>query len=644
MLGREQKPRHPMLGCTRCGVSFPNPLARRKHEATCLPVAPSATARPADNRVAPNSAELRLQIQQAVAREDYHSAALLKEQLTQQQQRPPSPSPPLAAPAASEAAAQHTAQSTAGPLALSATNAAARTEAHPASPDGTAIDLVSAQELIKVAMKQADIQMMARPLQLAKAVRRVFDGPNADVAAMQNMSVLSQLPVQYIRAAMCNPAGRIHPDLPLASLLWDLSVISPADTPAIGAARRAITEKRAAGGLRPFMEGADAALQRAVVTTTLDGDSGSGSVVGKILTRELVVGRATKLDATVIKSMAQMVEMLCADSVVIKSHDNGFFANWLQVVDVLVHIREQVPVQVDWTVTGQELHFTFGDSGTNLWDQLFHPLEAGAESQQSSATACSTSPTARKPPVTSKAQQDKLLALRAQQGQAAKPKHTIPPAAASAKQSGSFTCVSRFNPIFYSCYRRLFFDDKCSSAQRAAYHRAATRIRIRHPQVLQLVEEHRILLGESYAIAVHKRVHTPGVVDNQSDYMMPTLDMYLQRTQEVVDAAKRKTGQSVRIYLASDDLIAVPAFERQFGELLIVRHDVKRTAGGLQENGQQNEVHMIAGNATEQEAVDVLVDVHTMALCHDLVHIDSNVSTSVAIINPNIVPHHVMTQ
>ena len=63
--------------------------------------------------------------------------------------------------------------------------------------------------------------------------------------------------------------------------------------------------------------------------------------------------------------------------------------------------------------------------------------------------------------------------------------------------------------------------------------------------------------------------------------------------------------------------------------------------GGLQPDGKMNEVHMIPGNAGQQEGVDVLADVHIMALCQELVHIDSNVSTSVAIINPDMVCHHV---
>ena len=77
------------------------------------------------------------------------------------------------------------------------------------------------------------------------------------------------------------------------------------------------------------MEGAEAAMRRAIATTAL-ADRRSSNVQEMVLT-ELVVNRAMKLDASLVKAMAGMIEMVAADHVIIKSHDNGFFANWLQV-------------------------------------------------------------------------------------------------------------------------------------------------------------------------------------------------------------------------------------------------------------------------------------------------------------------------
>ena len=99
----------------------------------------------------------------------------------------------------------------------------------------------------------------------------------------------------------------------------------------------------------------------------------------------------------------------------------------------------------------------------------------------------------------------------------------------------------------------------------------------------------------------------------------------------------RGDGRTCLIYLATDSSNAVTAFTRAFGAFgarkqgggVMVR-DCMRRAGKMKEM-----------RYTEQDARDVLCDVMLMAQCDVLVHADSSVSRTAAIINKDMQLVHV---
>jgi len=99
------------------------------------------------------------------------------------------------------------------------------------------------------------------------------------------------------------------------------------------------------------------------------------------------------------------------------------------------------------------------------------------------------------------------------------------------------------------------------------------------------------------------------------------------------------------IYLATDDADAEASFRAAFGEKLHVRQGVRRVSGGVFDDLSLNEVHIrSAGNpdgGSLQDAVDVLCDAVLLSHCAHVLHMDSNVSSAVAIMNPNSEMHHV---
>lgn len=43
--------------------------------------------------------------------------------------------------------------------------------------------------------------------------------------------------------------------------------------------------------------------------------------------------------------------------------DNGFFANWLQLLDACFFAAESAEVEVDWVLSGREREFNYGMAG-----------------------------------------------------------------------------------------------------------------------------------------------------------------------------------------------------------------------------------------------------------------------------------------
>ena len=97
------------------------------------------------------------------------------------------------------------------------------------------------------------------------------------------------------------------------------------------------------------------------------------------------------------------------------------------------------------------------------------------------------------------------------------------------------------------------------------------------------------------------------------------------------------------IFLATDDAAAEEAFRDAFGALLHVRTGVQRVKGGLNPDHTLNEVHIKSPynpRCTLKDAVDVLSDALLLAKCATVVHMDSNVTSAVALLNPKATMVH----
>ena len=97
------------------------------------------------------------------------------------------------------------------------------------------------------------------------------------------------------------------------------------------------------------------------------------------------------------------------------------------------------------------------------------------------------------------------------------------------------------------------------------------------------------------------------------------------------------------IFLATDDAAAEAEFRAAFGDRLRLRAGVQRVKGGLNPDDTLNEVHIVSPynpGCSLRDAVDVLCDALLLAQCRCVIHMDSNVTSTVALLNPNAVMVH----
>lgn len=374
--------------------------------------------------------------------------------------------------------------------------------------------------------------------------------------------------------------------------------------------------------LRIFFEGAEEALLAAMSSQAAGGQEGSntiGSVPGAWL------GVLAKLEAA--------LEISTASRVLVRRHDNGFFANFLQVVDALAASisaltpREGVSGQaggvvgevvVDWTLDGTEEHFTYGEVGENVWTQLFEPITQPWPAQATGPNQEAISDTAFRP----------------------------------------VTLGRRLNMLLCSVYRGMTTAEDGGGSSYFASHRqlynalCTKHVKVRHPAVLKAVEAGKAALDaastsdasrtkRAYRLAVHKRVSTPAVINAQSSNSLPPTSAYIAAARNALADRGGTDGNGV-IWLASDDSEAVAEFQAAFGDRCIVRAGVKRTTGGVCDDGRSNEVHNLAGGATVEDAMDVLIDALMMSECEECIHADSNVTIAAAIFNPTMRMTHIL--
>jgi len=304
-------------------------------------------------------------------------------------------------------------------------------------------------------------------------------------------------------------------------------------------------------------------------------------------------------------TVPRLVEMCWQDSagysaVVVKYHDNGLFANMLQVLDPLLLSHPESSVLVDWQRKGTEGHFQYGPEGFDLWTHLFEH--------------CSRC-------------------------------HSIAAESGGEAPSDAVVLTGRCNPVFMNMLRGYVWTlpEEALTDFRRRYAAASVGAVRPVPRVRDRVDE---ICGawestKAYAVGVHKRLGTPEVAACQLSQRAPAPSEFIACAR----AALMKVEASTRrvVFLATDDLNAVEAFIDAFppdgsgGAQLVCRSGVKRTEGGLREDGVDNEVHRSPCEA--QDAEDALIDALCLARCSDLVCIDSNLSIFVALTNPEIRLH-----
>jgi len=258
--------------------------------------------------------------------------------------------------------------------------------------------------------------------------------------------------------------------------------------------------------------------------------------------------------------------------------EEGLLANLLHVLEVLRRVRPDARVHVDWTLTGAEFAFRYGEKGQDVWGGLFR------------AMGPPSGPTAHK-------------------------------------------AVSRVDFAFWGTGKDHLTGRALQRNRHAYYSTVLKWLEITNRRVLAQVDEictrH---FNAHFCIGIHRRVGNAMVADLQADGRVPSAESIVRTVESIVAAAAKGGSPDYCIYLATDDLDAVGAFKAAFGSKLIVREDVQRTTA----DGQ--EVHFGEwGRLSIADAEDALIDAVLLSKCNVMVHASSSVSTVASILNPALI-------
>ena len=293
-------------------------------------------------------------------------------------------------------------------------------------------------------------------------------------------------------------------------------------------------------------------------------------------------GKSLKGDADNLELQARFLEtrfnphIQGISSIIVEPHDNGFFANFLQVIDALVLKSPAASVYVDWSPISQARHFSYHTEG-NLWEKLFHQL-------------------GEKP---------------AQPGMVMK---------------------GRINPLLANVYRGIYWELPVFPGDRQAYSTAFAQVRLNNSRIENILEIHESKFKSKHVIGVHKRVSNPGTEAMQQDRIPGTAECLAR----LDDYIKSLDGDYL-VYLATDDSDAAGQFTNHFGEKVLMIEDATRVTGGTQSDGSDNEIHTRKGGAEIRDAEDVIIDVWSLARADCLWHVNSsNIPLAASFINPTL--------
>ncbi|KAL1507657.1 hypothetical protein AB1Y20_007274 [Prymnesium parvum] len=272
--------------------------------------------------------------------------------------------------------------------------------------------------------------------------------------------------------------------------------------------------------------------------------------------------------------------------------DSGFFAAFLGVLDSLLLSHPAAEVSVEWRRGGGEQHFTYWPAARDacVWRELFEPIGVRAE-----------------------------------------PCDGVP------------SLSRRWNFFFGGRFRWRLRHSRFARGQRHIYHQTYRRwVRLRHPQLLHEAATIGKALREGESIGVHKRVDTPGTAAYQGAKRVPSAAEFVEAVRRV---AARMARAPTHIYLATDCAHSVEVFRAAFGEALVVRQDVQRTRGGVNADCTLNEAHILSPHNPEPgfgNALAVLGDAMLLSQCRRVIHMDSNVTSAVSIMNPDTEMLHIV--
>lgn len=283
------------------------------------------------------------------------------------------------------------------------------------------------------------------------------------------------------------------------------------------------------------------------------------------------------------------------DAVLVTYHDNGLFANVLQLLDALLLSKPGVPVLVDWQRSGGEGHFQYGPVGFDLFHHLF-----------ASTKRCRNA-------TWQDGQRSRLNDFR-----------------------------KRVNILFMNMLRGLIWKvpEKEFQALRNCYHRAMQGALQPSPLMCRKLQEVCDTWPEgARVVGVHKRLGTNEVAACQLAQRNPPPEEYLAMAKMLLQ--QTPPGVPQVLYLATDEVQTAEAFRKALppgGKIqLCCREGVKRSRGGVRADGIDNEVHRSPCEAVDAE--DAFLDSLCLSKCSDLVCIDSNLSIFVSMLNPQIRVH-----
>jgi Nodulation protein Z (NodZ) len=285
-----------------------------------------------------------------------------------------------------------------------------------------------------------------------------------------------------------------------------------------------------------------------------------------------------KLAAAVGVFVASLRLGFARDVIVTRYGEEGLLANLLHVLEVIRRVRPDARVHVDWTLTGAEFAFRYGEKGQDVWVRLFQPI-------------------------------------------------------GSRSAGSAYQAVARVDFAFWGTGKDHLKGRRLQK-HREVYHSTAMKwLEITNRRVLAQVDQicTRHFNGR-FCIGIHRRVGNAMVASLQEDGRVPTPESIVATVESIIAAATKGGTPDYTVYLATDDTDAVALFKNAFGPKLIVREEVQRTTA----DGQ--EVHFGEwGSLSVADAEDVLIDAVLLSQCNVMVHASSSVSTVASILNPALI-------